>query len=234
MPTRPRKSGNLDDPTTFPEDVVLLCQSLLSDPSEPLANVAKKLIKNDSSELVKMWRTLEQRKYPTDPGDEYVWAFLKSAYDASKQPRYFEKSRQERKELEDQIAKLTEKLATLLKANDLDAHLIHSNGINFNGFYYYEDFGESNQARFDADNVNKLKMSDILKGIADRSTNKIASVPEKGKMGINAMAVRFIRSIHERNMRWCQEPLHAVTATAVNAIYDTSYVESDVCNLIKR
>ncbi len=234
MQTKKTDSAETDDKTKLPKGVIQLYQGFLRDPSDPYAEIAGKLINENSPDLVTMWRSLEHRKHPDDPNYEYVWSFLSDAYQACSLPPYHYKSEKEREELAKDINKLTKDLSRLLVVNALDAHLIHSNGINFNGFYYYEDFGESNQACLDTANTNKLKMSEILTGIADRSQKIILTDIAKGKKGKNAEAIRFIRLINTRNKQWYGYPLNAVTAAATNAIFGTNYNESDVANLINR
>lgn len=180
-----------------------------------------------------MWRTLEKRSIQ-DGDSLWVWAFLEAATDARNLPPYHHMSAMERRKLAKVITDSASKLARMLVANELDAHLIHSDGKMFNGFYFYEEFGESNRARIDDAGTNKVKVSELIESIAKRATTKIADEPLRGKSGTRARAIRFARLIARRNLRWYREPLNAVTAAAVNALFDTSYEESDIRKLLSR
>jgi hypothetical protein len=219
--------------TNLPMDVIKIKQAVLCDPEDIRIEVAKKLIV-DTPELVAMWHSLERNKHPDDPDYEWVWAFLNAATEASSLPRYQHKSKTDKNKLSKDIMDMATRLSMMLKSNGLDAHLVHRNGVNFNGFYFYEDFSYSNQAGLDAERANKLKMSDAIERIAKRAQQKIANEPMPGKAGANAAAIRFIRIIADRNQQWYGTPLNAVTATAANAIFGTTYVESDIRNLLVR
>jgi len=209
----------------LPKDVVTVRKCLELDRSDDLYEIANKLIGN-SPELIGMWRSLERRKI----GDleHWVWSFLGAAVDASNLPPFHYKSLKARRELSDRIATLAKNLSSELEQNELDGHLIYSDGKIFNGFFLYEDFGESNQARIDADQCKKLPVSTVIQRISDRAVEKIENEPMPGKVGANVRAIRFVRIVAERNKRMYGDPLNAVIATAVNAIFEKSYEESDI------
>ena len=186
----------------------------------------------DTPPLVAMWRALEKRSILDD--DLWVWAFLEAATDATNLPPYHNAPARERRKLTQAITDSANKLARMLAVNELDAHLIHSDSGWFKGFSLYEDFGDSNRARIDAAETNKLKVSVLIQGIADRAKEKICDEPLPGKTGRNARAIRFIRLIAKRNMSSYKVPLNAVTATAVNVLFETSYEESDIRKLLSR
>ncbi|MGA7800148.1 MAG: hypothetical protein WCC36_05005 [Gammaproteobacteria bacterium] len=186
----------------------------------------------DSPELISMWRTLEQRRSGSD--DLWVWAFLQAAADASTLPRFHFKPPKERKELSAKISRLAHQLARDLERNGLDGHLIHTDGAIFNGFYIYEDFEEANRARIDAAGNKKLKISKFLNELSEWVACKITEEPTRGKAGKNAQAIRFVRRIAARNSGLYKTPLNAVIAAAVNAIFGTTYDESDIVKLVKR
>ena len=217
----------------LPDDVVRVKRSLSRDPSNELTEIAGKLIA-DSPELVAMWRTLDRRKYPHDPPGIWVLQFLDMAREASSLPPFHYKSAKGRRELADTIKDLATRLTRALEVNGLDAHLIHNDGKMFNGFFLYEDFGDSNRARIDADGLNKLKVSVLIERFAERARKKIAEEPMPGKASANVRAVRFVRIIAARNRRLYGEPLNAATAAAANAIFGISYLESDIRNLLSR
>lgn len=217
----------------LPKDVRRARKALSRGMYRKWTNIADKLVA-DTPELVRMWRTLEGLKDPDEPPVIWVWNFLHASFDASNLPPYHYKSKADRIELADTIEKLATRLARALEVNGLDAHLIHNNGKIFNGFFLYEDFGDSNRASIDADGVNKLKVSALIKGIAERAKQKISDEPMPGKSGANVKAIRFIRKIAAQNKRSYRKVLNAVTATAANAIFGTHYAEGDITNLLAR
>ena len=215
----------------LPKDVEALKQAFSRDPSDKLSNIASKLMLN-TPELVSMWKTLE--KHEADSDDPWVWIFLEAVSNSKELPRFHFKTPTERKELSDKITNLANSLSTTLKDNGLDAHIIHNNGKMFNGFFFYEDFGESNQASIDADGVNKLKMTELLESFSERTQERIGEEPIPGKSGKNEAAIRFIRLIAERNMWRYQTPLNKVIAVTVNALFETNYSEGHIAGLRNR
>ena len=149
-------------------------------PPNELSAVANKLMA-DTPELSAMWRSLERKGSQED--NLWVWAFLRSAAAANNLPPYHYVSAEGRRKLSKSIVDLASNLAGLLEDNELDAHLVYINGRIFNGYYTYEDFGESNRAQMDAAGDPKLKFSKLLAGIAKRSKEKIANEPIAGKAG---------------------------------------------------
>lgn len=101
---------------------------------------------------------------------------------------------------------------------------VRANGANW----------QSNQAAIDADGVDKLKVSVLIGKISKRARRKISEEPMPGKAGMNARAVRFVRIVATRNQQLGGEPLNMATAAAANAIFGTSYRESDIRNLLNR
>jgi hypothetical protein len=216
----------------LPKEVTRVQQQLSRDPSHELFHIAEKLIKN-TPDLVAMWNAL---KRPAEQDDLWVWGFLRAVESASALPPYHYVRKRERDELSEKITKLATKLSQALVVNKLDGHLIHNKGKIFNGFLLYEDFGESNQAGIDDDDLDKLKISTLITEFAERATSKIKETPTRGKSAKNVMAIRFIRLLAERNSQWYQygKPLNSVVATATNAMYKTDYSASDVTNLLTR
>lgn len=244
--------------SNLPEAVIHALAVYLNDPDDPLAEIAIKLTDINNPELVTMWRSLERHKDPLgpiyersddpvyehscDPNNEqpdnqnYEWviAFLQAVSDASSLPAYHLISKSDRIELSNEINDLAKQLIRILKVNQLDAQLVHLDGINFNGFYYYEDFEETNKIRIDALDINKLKMSEIIEGIAERTNRQIMDESIRGKNAYNAKAIRFVRILAARNQFWFGTVLNSVVATAVNTLFETSYKESDIRNLVAR
>lgn len=234
MQTRIGKSAKNTNGLGLPNDVILLGNALLSNPEDPLYEVAKKLITNNPRELITMWVTLEKRKHLLDPDCEWVWGFLEAVKNASRLPKYQYKSKSERQTLAKDVSDITTKLARILKANDLDHHLIHV-GMGINGYFcYFEDCSDSHQAGLVAKNINKVPISALLDELSRRSNELILAEPIRGKKGVNVEAVRFARKMIERNLYCYQKPLNAVVATATNAIFGTNYSESDISNIHKR
>lgn len=194
---------------SIPKMVTDLNNYILSEPSHELRYIAEKLIPgNDPTkdeqlednpvDLVGMWLTLENRS--NNPEDDlWVWSFLRSAEAAYNLPSFHNKNALGRKELSDSILKLTRELSSELTRNDLDCHFVSLDGVLFNGFYIYEDFGDSNRERIDDKSIKKMKFSDLLKFVAERSKKKIDDEPIPGKSGKNANAIRFARLIVDRN-----------------------------------
>ena len=215
----------------LPQDVKRAKHVLSLDPSHELTQIAEKLVA-DTPELMAMWQALESRRHPDD--QDWVWAFLRQAADACNLPPYHYKSAADRRDLSNEITDLACRLARALRVNGLDAHLVQNEGKLFSGFFFYEDFGDSNRASIDTGGTSKLEVSVLVERIAERAQKKIADEPIPGKAGPNAHAIRFIRIIAARNKRWYGKPLNAVTATAANAIFGTTYQESDIHNLLNR
>lgn len=217
--------------SNYPEDVLSVKKQILANPEERLNSVIE-ILTQDIPEIQKMWESLEARNVEED--DLWVWAFLRAAQDAKDLPRFYYKPAKERRELSELIEKNCKKLSILLKANDLDAHLIHNQGEIFNGFFFYEDFSESNKDKINSDGTKKLKISTFLEKFAERCKKKINKEPIRGKISKNSHAVRFIRVMAERNYLKYETPLNDVLATASNAIFDTTYDKSDVAKLLNR
>ncbi|MDA1029757.1 MAG: hypothetical protein O3B41_11995 [Bacteroidetes bacterium] len=229
----------------LPADVVAVKNFLFGNPSHDLYEFAAMLIKANSPELVDMWRTLERQnpikkmykgQKMVDSIEErmWVWIFLEHAAEASKLPPFHYLPVKQRKALSSKITTLANQLAWELEHNQLDGHLIFSDGTVFNGFYLYEDFGESNQQRIDETQTQKLKVSELIQRTAKRAVGKIIDEPMSGKSGKNVRAIHFIRLMagHNKFMYW--KPLHAVTATAANTIFGTSYEVADITKLLTR
>ena len=215
----------------LPEQVQEVKAILDRNPSHPRFEIAQKLI-NESPENLLMWKSLERRRGNED--NFWVWHFLGSALRASTLPPYHYMSLKDRNELSDLIDRHSKELSRALKANDLDVHVIHADGTVFNGFYCFEDFGESNQERMEAAGTEKLQVSNLLKNVAERSRNLIAEEPLPGKAGKNVKAIRFIRLMAKENYSFYQTPLNKVIATAANSIFETQYTQSDIRKLLSR
>lgn len=218
-------------PEQLPEAVLKVKRYLEERPEEPAAEVADRLI-HPSPELISMWRSLEESKAGED--DLWVWAFLEVATRAYQLPRFHHYSAKQRQDLARKINKLTSTLASEIEQNGLDFHLIYSGGKLFPGFYVYEDYGESNQARIEATGLSKLQATDFIRQLSARCEERLLVEPVSGKAGVNAQAIRFLRMIAKRNEMMYGSPLHRVTATATNAVYGTSYEESDIAHLLNR
>jgi hypothetical protein len=186
---------------------------------------------DDSPQLAAMWRAIERRSEERDP---WVAIFLGFVKGAAELPPYHYLKRSERLELVAQIMGTAGLLARLLEENQLDCHLIHSSGHIFNGFYFYEGFGESNRARIDADGAQKAPASRVIKMVASRAKEKISNEPVRGKVGRNVRAIRFVRMIAARFTGYYGQPLLPVIRAAVNTIFDTDYSEGDIQNLLTR
>jgi hypothetical protein len=215
----------------LPKQVQQVKDILAQDPSDPRFEVAQKLI-DESPENILMWKSLERHEFNHD--NYWVWRVLESALRASALPPYHYMSLKDRNELSDRIDRLSKELSRVLKTNDLDVHLIQADGTVFNGFYFFEDFGESNQERIEAADTKKIRVSELLKGVAERSRNIIAKEPLPGKAGKNVKAIRFIRLMAKSNYTFYGKPLNMVLSTAANSIFETQYSESDIRKLLSR
>jgi len=214
----------------LPDQVASLAAQLKRTPANKLAEVANLLIIEDDPDIVAMWMALEARCLHDD--DLWVWSFLSDAEEARTLPPYHYRNKADRTELSDKIGKHAKALAKLLKNNDLDVNIISGQGQIFNGFHLYEDFGESNQVRIDDAGTDKLKFTDLMAAVAKRAETKIKTEPQKGKIGKTAGAVRFIRIMGKRNHFLCGTALNKVIATATNALFETSYSESAISELL--
>ncbi len=216
----------------LPQDVLSVQKQLLMEPSHTCAGVAGKLISN-SPEIVTMWKSLERNKIGDD--DLWVRCFLHCAARASELPKYHYLPQKSRESLAQEIIELAEKFTTALVDNKLDVHLVHCTGINFNGFYWYEDFSEKNQSYIDDKEEAKIHMNELINSLAKRAAKIINEEPQHGKSGKNVRAIRFARMLAEHNSLFGRtSPLLAVVATATNAIFDTNYDESAVHRLLNR
>lgn len=228
MARHQQRSANL------PIDVESVRQVLSRDPSHELSEVAAKLIKK-TPDLAAMWETLRELDAGKDDWSQYwVWCFLRSAALAINLPRYYYLSGESKRALAGRIASLGKKLSQALIVNNLDVSLIYSDGKNFNGFLIFEDFGEANQGRIDAAGTQKLRVSKLIRDVAERSTRQILDEAPAGKAGKNVQAIRFARLIAAQNMRLYREPLNVVTATATNALFGTNYEAKDIQMLQRR
>jgi len=214
-----------------PKQVQQVKDILAQDPSDPRFEIAQKLI-DENPENISMWKSLERRRVNQD--DLWVWHFLGSALRASALPPYHYMSLRDRNELSDRIDRLSKELSRALKANNLDVHIIHTDGNIFNGFYAFEDFDVSSQESIEADGTKKLQVSKLLKGIAERSRNIIAEEPLPGKAGVNVKAIRFIRLMAKFNYKFYRQPLNMVLSTAANSIFGTNYSISGIRKLLSR
>lgn len=217
--------------TQLPIHVLEVQKSLFRDNSHDLYQISTKLISTDPK-VVNMWYSLEKHSDTRD--NLWVWGFLSSAENYNNMPRYHYLNGTEKHELSDSIIGLAGQLAKKLTYWGLDGHLVHNDGINYNGFYVLEDFSGHMQAQFEEAKAKKLKVSKLITKFAERAARQIRQEPLPGKKGKKAKAVRFIRLLAARNKRMYKKPLNYVVATAANAIFGTEYVESDVRNLLTR
>lgn len=215
----------------IPEDVLSVKKQILADPEEPLNSIIEQLTEK-KLEILKMWKSLESRKIGED--SHWVWGFLRSVEYAMDLPKFHNMSKRERRKLSEKLEKYSKSLCTLLMTNTLDGHLIYSDGKIFNGFYIYENFGEANKARIDLDGTKKLNITSFLEWYVKDCQKRIEDEPLPGKSGKNAPAIRFIRTLVDRNILLYKKPLNGVLATAANAIYETSYDESDIAKILNR
>jgi hypothetical protein len=215
----------------LPEQVQKVKCVLARNPSNPHFEVAQKLI-NDTPDHILMWKSLERHEIVHD--NFWVWAFLEAASNACTLPPYHYMSLKDRNDLSDRIDSLSKELSRTLKVNGLDVHMVYARGTVYNGFYCFEDFTESNQERIEADNAEKLSISELLKNLSERSKSIIADEPLPGKAGKNVKAIRFIRLMAKRNFMFYKTPLNKVIATAANSIFETQYSESDIRKLLSR
>lgn len=131
-------------------------------------------------------------------------------------------------------ASATGALSELLQCNGLDYQIIYESGKLFDGFFFYEHFSDSNQARIDESGNKRILVSHLLAATASHASDRILNDPIPGRGGQNAAAIRFARFLAQRNERLYQTPLNNVIAIATNAIFGTSYAESDIANLLHR
>jgi hypothetical protein len=216
----------------LPLQVELVRLQLNKFPKPELVDIASKLLIPSDQELCSTWVTIKNYSHTVD--ELWVWAYLNKVRDCLNVPRYHNLNKKDRKELIKDIQSISKELVMKLSVNGLDATLIHSNGVNFNGFFLYEDFGESNQSQIDQLNTNKLLVSSLITKIVSRAVEKIDQEPMPGKKGKNSEAVRFIRMMVAHHMWSYRTPLNKVVVNFANALFGTSYSESDISNLIKR
>jgi hypothetical protein len=215
----------------MPRDVVMLAQAFERDKSHELAEIAQKLMRNTPDQVV-MWRTLE--KYRVGKDDLWVWQFLQAAADASTLPAFHLLPQKDRRQLSDKIASLANRLASTLKGQGLDAHLLCVRNVDLRGYYVLEDFSKLSQRDFLATDTPRIRFADLLNKIARWSQERIDHEPLPGNISRNARAVRFIRLSGARHRRLYGKPLEAVIATAANALFETTYISDDVRKLLSR
>ena len=216
----------------LPSQVEKVRMQLKKFPQIEFTEIAEKLLIPNDPELCHMWATLENHSTTYD--DQWVWGCLYRVRDCLFLPRYHNLNKRDRKELISDIQSISKKLVEKLCTNNLDATVIHSNGTLFNGFFLYEDFGESNQWQIDNSKADKLLVSYLITRIAERATEKINQEPLSGKIGKNYQAIRFIRMMISQHQLLYKMPLNKVVVSCVNALFGTMYSESDVSNLINR
>jgi hypothetical protein len=209
----------------LPEAVQRLKRNLSNEPEflRELGSVADKLLR-ETPALKAMWQAIASR---SDPRDPWVMIFLSAAKGASELPAFYYKPGTERRKLSSDIERAPNRLTRLIEENGLDAHVIYSNGVNFNGFYVYEGFGESNRARIDATEAKKLAFTQLIKFAACYAQERIAEVRARGKSRRNVRAIRFARLLAENNNSYYAERLLAVTAAGNrNGIHSTGLIVS--------
>ena len=218
---------------TLPDEILAVRDKILQSQNDHLKVVAEKLITNEP-EVIAMWRAIQNREDKSNEHDFWIEEFLEAVREANSLPTFHYLNKQSRKKLTSNIKQLAQEFADILKINDLDFNLIHADGKIFNGFYIYEDFGESNRTRIDNDRAQKLLISNLIEKIADRTAFKIENEPQKGKSGKNVKAIRQVRILANRNNRKYGSPLLTVLATSANIMNKTSYNEADITKLLSR
>lgn len=197
---------------------------------QELGDAACKLLQ-DEPELVAMWSAIQKRSDRQDPWASIFLGFVK---EAAELPPYHYLTASRRRALAGEIERTSRQLARQLKEYQLDCNLIYSGGKIFHGFYIYEDFGESNRARIDDAETERVATSAIVLKAGKRAKEKIIGEPATGKAGKNARAIRFARMLSDRLDRYYEQPLLAVVKTATNSIFGTNYTEGDIQNLRSR
>lgn len=220
----------------FPKAVLLERQRLVCTGDTHKVNLLDSLMRDEAAVL--MWKTLERRSsaLANAESDDGLWvaAFLAAVTAASSPPRYQTASTADRKDLANRLRSLRNEMEKLLDVYELDFHIVQLNGKTFNGLYVFEDFGDANRARIRGAGDQLMPASELMANMIGRCIDQVEQV-KPAKQGSNALAIRFIRDLAERNKRAYEgEVLNAVIATAANAIYGTDYVESDVRNLLNR
>ncbi len=216
----------------LPSQVEVVRLHLEKFPQPELSEIAGKLLIPNDQELCSMWATLE--KYSFNDDALWVWGYLDHVKNSLDLPSYHDLDKKSQKELINDIQAISKELVEKLVDNKLDATLVHSNGLNFRGFYLYEDFSESKQREIDGSNTSKLLASSLITQIVSRAIEKIEKEPIQGKSGKNAEAIKFIRMMVSHHQRNYQTPLNRVVVNLVNALFETLYVESDIRNLMRR
>lgn len=219
----------------FPKGVLLERERLARLRDQHKLELLEKLMRDDAT--AQMWRTLERRTYAAENPefDDGLWvtAFLEAVASASNPPRYQTASTADRKDLANRLERFRDEIGRVLAVYDLDFHVVQLNGKMFNGLYVLEDFGDANQARIKNAEDPLVSASALIHGVIGRCLDQIEGVKHV-KQGANSLAIRFIRALAARNQTVHGEVLNAVVATAANAIYGTTYVESDIRNLLNR
>ncbi|OOY49048.1 hypothetical protein BOV94_12655 [Solemya velum gill symbiont] len=200
--------------------------------SKERADLIRKMV-SSSPDLIKMWQSFERRHSNTNYDSLWVIVVFGRFEEALELPAFYYKSSKERAELVSEINRTANRLAVLLKENDLDANLIYIPSGNFKGFFVYEDFSDSNQWWIDRDKTDRALISVILKNIAERSKREVKAVEVKANKTKNMPAILFARSLASRNYSSYGKVLNASVATATNALFDTKYDESGIKNLLK-
>lgn len=218
---------------TLPDEILAVRDKILQSQNDHLKVVAEKLITNEP-EVIAMWRAIQNREDKSNEYDFWIEEFLEAVQEANSLPTFHYLNKQSRKKLTSNIKHLAQEFEAILKINDLDFNLIHADGKIFNGFYIYEDFSESNKVRIDAEDKQKILISNLMKEITQRSVLKIQGEPQKGKSGKNVKAIRQVRMLANRNIRRYGSPLLSVLATSTNIMNKTSYNEADISKLLSR
>lgn len=224
---------------TCPEDVVIVGDLLRANDSHELYDIAKRLIPTICSnnctsdvEVVKMWESLERRKQGSD--QLWVWGFLEIINNLLNLEDHHFLGRVERDELSERIASKAKSLIRDLERHNLDCSVIYSDDPIFQGWYFSEDFGEKNQKKIIEAGTKKIKASEVINAICERSTLALKSSSLKGKVGKNSKAIKFIRLLADRNILLYGTPLNSVIATVTNVFFETNYYESDIRKLLSR
>ncbi|MEQ1599831.1 MAG: hypothetical protein ABL880_10750 [Methylotenera sp.] len=156
------------------------------------------------------------------PIDKKVYDLLVLVNKFIKPPIYHQKSKQDRKFLEDDISKLAQRLAILLEVNQIDVPI-----------HYTKEFGCTALLLIDGKKTDAHAPT-LIREIAEIATSKINAVVVNAKDGTNKDAIMFIRRLLQHNNNFYEKAHHTRIAIIANAIYGTQYDKTNITQFKNR
>lgn len=184
-------------------------------------------------EHAKMWRELENRLSRRD-GD-WICAFLDEAVNAQTLPSYYYSTNAERQALSRRIRELSNEICRLYSDNLFDTYLFVDRELVELGFLTEGHSGESAAKDGPLHPIVRISYTKATTYLADRAVlriNEAGADPFTGsQIAGHADAARtFARHFGAGIAKKWGNPEDSAVAIVTNALFDTHYRASDICN----